>query len=169
MSDKKGHPDDRAHEADVPHENPLVAHEPTDVDVRAIIKWGVGLGVFTIAAVLFVWFVFDQLAGLQARESPPASPLVDVRETPQPPEPRLQPTPRLDVKQMREKEEQALGGYAWTDQQRGRARIPAEAAMKIMVEKGFPVRTQPADAATATQRTLPADSSSGRTFERRAQ
>jgi hypothetical protein len=169
MSDIKGHPDDRAREGDVPHQNPLVANEPTDVDVRAITKWGIGLGLFTIASTFLVWFVFDQLASYEARQSPQASPLVDIRKTASPPEPRLQSTPRLDARQIREGEDQVLNDYVITDQERGIARIPVDRAMTLMLQKGFPVRPQPVDAATATQRTLPSDSSSGRTLERRSQ
>jgi hypothetical protein len=169
MSDTKGHPDDRRHEPDVEHENPRVAHEPTDVNVKGITKWGIGLGIFTIASVFVVWFVFDQLVGYVARQSPEPSPLADVRGEREPPEPRLQPIPRLDVAETQESDGQVLNTFGWTDEERGIARIPVDSAMNLMLRKGFPVRTQQADAATASQRTLPADSSSGRTYERRAQ
>ena len=169
MSDTKGHPDDRLHEGDVYHENPQVAHEPSDVNVRAITKWGIGLGIFTVASVFVVWFVFDALASYVGGQSPRPSPLVDTRVERQPPEPRLQASPRLDVRQMLERENQLGGGFAWTDPERGVARIPVDEAMRLMLQKGFPVRPQPVDAATATQRTLPSDSSSGRVYERRAQ
>jgi hypothetical protein len=68
---------------------------------------------------------------------------------------------------MREAENKVLDGFAWTDAERGFARIPVDQAMSLMLKKGFPVRPQPADTATATQRNFPADSSSGRTYERR--
>jgi hypothetical protein len=169
MSDIKGNPDDRAFEGDVHHENPQVAHEPTDANVRAITKWGIGLGIFIVASVFVVWFVFDALAAYIGGQSPQASPLVDTRVERQPPEPRLQASPRLDVLQMRDRENLLAGSSAWTDQERGVARIPVEEAMRLMLQKGFPVRPQPVDAATATQRTLPSDSSSGRLYERRTQ
>jgi hypothetical protein len=169
MSDIKGHPNDRLDEAHVEAENPRVAAEPTDVDARAITQWGIGLAIFTIASVFLVAFIFTQLAGWMARESPAPSPLVDIRREQLPPEPRLQSSPRIDVKQMREAEDRLLGGFAWTDAKREFARIPIDQAVELMLKKGFPVRAQPVDAATATQRTLPSDSSSGRTYERRAQ
>jgi hypothetical protein len=169
MSDIKGHPDDRRHEGDVYHENPQVAHEPTDANVLAIGKWGIGLGIFVVAALFAVWFVFDGLIGWAGRQSPLASPLVDPRVERQPPEPRLQASPRLDVLEMRNRENKLIDGFEWTDPERGTARMPVEEAMRLMLKKGFPVRPQPVDAATATQRTLPSDSSSGRMYERRAQ
>lgn len=168
MSDTK-HPDHRLDETRIETENPRVAAEPSDINARAVTKWGIGLGIFTIASVFLVAFIFAQLEGWVARESPQPSPLVDIRKEQLPPEPRLQSSPRLDVKQMREAEDRLLGGFAWTDAKREYARIPIDQAIDLMLKKGFPVRAQPVDAATATQRTLPSDSSSGRTFERRAQ
>jgi hypothetical protein len=169
MSDIKGHPDDRAFEGDVHHENPQVAHEPTDANVRAITKWGIGLGIFIVAATFLVWFVFDVLVGWAGRQGLPASPLVNAQVEPQPPEPRLQASPRLDVLEMRDRENTLADTLAWTDPERGTARVPVDEAMRLMLKKGFPMRPQPVDAATATQRTLPSDSSSGRMYERRAQ
>jgi hypothetical protein len=149
-------------------ESPLVSHEPSDVDVVAVGKWGIGLALGIIVSVFVVWFIFDRLATWEADRSPRPLPVFDAEQRPLPPEPRLQAQPRLDMREFRALEDSLLGAPEWTDREGVTARIPVDAAMNLMLQRGFQVRSQPVDAATAEQRTLPSDASSGRTYERRA-
>jgi hypothetical protein len=146
----------------------VVSHEDTDANAVSVGKWGIGLGLGVVASVFVVWFVFDRLAGWAASESPTPLPVAGMQSRSLPPEPRLQAQPRLDMGRLRSAEDQLLTQPEWTDRERVAARIPVGDAMNLMLQKGFPVRSQPADAATAQQRTLPSDSSSGQTYERRA-
>ena len=68
------------------------------------------------------------------RSGEPGSGAGDPIETKQqlPPEPRLQAQPRLDLKALREGEDQVLTTYAWVDPDRGIARIPIAEAIKIV-------------------------------------
>ena len=75
------------------------------------------------------------------------------------PTPNLQTQPFRDVYMLREDEAKKLQSYGWVDQDGGVTRIPVERAMEVMLERGFPVRT---DAATPAGGVVQ-DSSSGRT------
>jgi hypothetical protein len=54
--------------------------------------------------------------------------------------PLLQPNGADDLKAFRQEEASILNSYGWLDKQAGTVRIPIEQAMKIVVEKGLPVR-----------------------------
>ena len=56
----------------------------------------------------------------------------------QPPEPRLQPNPARDLREMRAAEEQLLHQYAWIDPDKGIVRIPIERAMDLIAQRGLP-------------------------------
>ena len=60
-----------------------------------------------------------------------------------PPEPRLQTTPREDLRILREQEDAVLNSYGWVDRSTGVVRIPIEEAMKLTVQRGLPARTSP--------------------------
>jgi hypothetical protein len=60
------------------------------------------------------------------------------------PPPRLQSNGTQDLKQMRAEEDVTLQCYQWVDRRHGVIRIPIDVAMKLMVERGLPVRTNPA-------------------------
>ena len=59
-----------------------------------------------------------------------------------PPEPRLQTNPREDLRDLRAQEDAILGSYALVDKDRGVVRIPIDEAMKLIVQRGLPARTQ---------------------------
>ena len=45
-----------------------------------------------------------------------------------------------DLKQYKEEQDKLLNSYGWVDQQNGIVRIPIDEAMKLLLEKGLPVR-----------------------------
>lgn len=143
-------------------DNPEVAHETTDVNVRAIIGFGVALVIAAAVIHVIVWLMFDFFGSLNntgyPREFPMAARSGEIRL---PPVPRLQEKPREEMKALRREEDDLLGGYTWINQQTGAVRVPIADAMKQVVEQGFPVIDRPEAARPA----LPADSSSGRTTE----
>ena len=57
-----------------------------------------------------------------------------------PPEPRLQNDPQQEFRDLRAKQESLLKGYGWVNQAAGVARIPIDEAMRMVVERGLPVR-----------------------------
>jgi hypothetical protein len=82
--------------------------------------------------------------------------------------PRLQQFPRNELYTFRIEERDRLESYGWENKAAGTVHIPIEEAMKLTVERGLPVQAaDPSQAATLGM--MPADSSSGRTLEKRRQ
>jgi len=116
-------------------ENPQVSHEQSDVNVRGILAFGLGLLVAGVVIQLGMWWLFDYLAARTAQLDQPRSPLASSspRES-LPPEPRLQVSPAQDLKELRAAEDAMLHSYGWVDQQAGVVRIPIERAMEVLAE-----------------------------------
>lgn len=124
-------------------QNQAVHHEESDVDIGAIFKIGTGLVLLAAAIHVVVWLVFVYFDGREATNLRPRYPLAAGQELRLPPTPRLQVTPRQDLRDLRAREDQALNSYQWVDRSAGTVRIPIAEAMKLTVERGFPVRQSP--------------------------
>jgi hypothetical protein len=119
-----------------------VHHEESDVNIRAIL--GFGLGLIVVAAAVYVLIFglfryFDSREGVKVAAEYPLAASQGRRE---PPEPRLQVNPRQDLSDLRAKEDEVLGSYGWVDKNAGVVRIPIDAAMKLTVERGLPAREE---------------------------
>jgi hypothetical protein len=115
-------------------------HEESDVNIRAIFGFGAGLAVSLIAVSLLVGVLFVYMDRREAATSAPAYPLAGGQEIRLPPEPRLQKTPREDLRAFKAREDDVLRGYQWVDQQTGVVRIPIDEAMKLTLQRGLPAR-----------------------------
>lgn len=62
---------------------------------------------------------------------------IDRQRTQGPPEPRLQPDPNLDMRQMRAEEDALLSSYGWSDKASGTVRIPIDRAMDMLAARGM--------------------------------
>src|SRR5687767_2746859 len=122
-------------------ESPDVGHETTDVNIRAIFGFGIGLAITTMAVGLAVWLLFQYFTAREARTVFTEYPLA-VQEPRQPPEPRLQTNPRQDFNDLRAREDQVLSSYGWVDKDKGVVRIPIERAMQLIVDRGLPTRSE---------------------------
>ena len=122
--------------------NPAVHHETTDVDIRGIFGFGLGLLATGIAVHVFVWLLFVSFSAREARRVMPEFPLAAGEESRLPPEPRLQTHPRQDLRDLRSAEDTALAGYGWVDKNAGVARIPIGEAMRLTVERSLPARQE---------------------------
>jgi hypothetical protein len=120
-------------------DNPGV-QQNRDVNIRAILGFGLGLIVLGIAIHLMVWLLFQYFNGREAVRGAPEYPLAIGLENRQPPEPRLQTNPRDDLRALRAHEDELLNNYGWVDKPAGIVRIPIEEAMKITAQRGLPVR-----------------------------
>jgi hypothetical protein len=125
--------------------NPGVHHETTDVDIRGILAFGVGLIVVGILTALVVWVLFKYFDAREARRVVPEYPLAATQEKREPPEPKLQVNPREDLEELRRQEDQILNSAGWVDKNAGIVRIPIEEAMKLVVQRGLPSRQQAND------------------------
>jgi hypothetical protein len=122
------------------HDNSSVHHEGSDVNVRGILIFGLGLFVTAAAIHILVWLLFLYFAGREAALGATTYPLAADQQTRVPPEPRLQTNPREDLRQFREQEDAILNSYGWVDRPAGVVRIPIEDAMKLTVKRGLPAR-----------------------------
>jgi hypothetical protein len=121
-------------------DDPTIRHEESDVDIRAIFGFGAGLLIVAIVVLfavrgLFVYFDEREARGTRAHPLATLDPRV-------PPEPRLQSAPREDLRVFRAREDAILNGYSWVNREAGVVRIPIAEAMKLIVERGLPVRQE---------------------------
>ena len=120
--------------------SPTTKFEPSDIHGFAVIVTGLSL-LATLALVTFLlYFVFAYFSRLRAEESPP--PIASFSHgVPLPPSPRLQASPRLDMRDMRAYEDRMLHGYNWVDKNSGSVSIPIDRAMEMVVRDGIPPQT----------------------------
>jgi hypothetical protein len=157
--------------------NEDVAHEHSDINIRAIVWSAVIVAVLCIGTAVLIYFLFFGVFEKQARQrDPQLSPLampatnMPATTTASPEfgsarEPRLLTSEPTYLRQSRESEHQVLHGYGWADQKAGVARIPIDEAKKLMLERGLPVRPDPVtDPRVGTHAPASGDSSSGRTI-----
>src|SRR5256885_4453752 len=129
--------------------NPETKRDPRDVNARGIMLFLAFLVVFA----LFVHLGILGLMGLFDKGYAPTdtnrSPILTTMPAQAPPLPRLQPDPVGDLNDLRQQEDQILEGYAWTDQDAGKVRIPVARAMQLLVQRGLPNATGAVPTATA--------------------
>jgi hypothetical protein len=147
---------------DVDIDNPETQHEESDVNIRAIFSFAIGL--FVVAAVVHVaiYFVFvyfnNREAGANAVR---AYPLSIGQENRLPPEPRLQNNPKQDLRDLRAAEDRILTGYRWVDRNAGVVGIPVTEAMKLTLQRGLPSRPAAPDTPGPAAAAAPAAPGSG--------
>ena len=145
-----------------PLHNEDVAHEHSDINVRAILMFLVGLAGVTALAAAAMWGVFVVLENQAADNDPQLSPLSQPAGQ-QPPEPRLQTNEPAALDEVRSAEQKTLQGYGWVDQPAGVARVPIGEAKKLLLQRGVATRTgEPLDPRLGTRRSAMSDASSGR-------
>ncbi len=125
-----------------PVDNPEVDHETSDVNIRAILGFGDALFVFAVIIHFVIWILFGYFEGREAKGVAPDYPLAVTQGTRLPPEPRLQVSPREDLRDFRAREDEILKSYGWVDTNAGIVRIPIAEAMKLTVQRGLPVREE---------------------------
>lgn len=161
--------------ADDPLHNPDVAHEHSDVDVRTILMYGIGLFVVGVIVHILMWMLFAIFERQAASNDPQMSPLA-APATQMPPTttgspffgaaagPQLLTNEPAALLKHRAVEQEQLHGGAWVDQAAGIARIPIEEAKKLIVQRGLPTREDgPVDPALGTRAAAAGEASGGRT------
>ena len=147
---------------------PHAGHEHTDASVGVIVRFGVWLLVSALVVHVGMWLLF--VLFVEQREEVPARqpyPIAAGQEPRLPAGARLQTSPPNELYEFRVREQQQLEGYGWADRAAGRVQIPISEAMRLVVERGLPARARPAEVPAPDPLLIPADSSSGRTEERR--
>jgi hypothetical protein len=121
-------------------DNPEVVHEESDVNVRAILLFGAGLAGVALAVHVFLWVLQGYYTRQTERVQTMAFPIAAGQEERVPPGPRLQDNPQEAMRELRARQEGLLSNYSWISKNVGTVRIPIEEAMRIVVERGLPVR-----------------------------
>ena len=140
---------------------PGAQHEHTDIDPSLGYKFAVWLVVAMLlsAAIVYGTFYFFErqlkTADVTAQKYPLAAGQVK-----QPPSPNLQNQPFKDIYSLRKTEAEKQTSYGWVDKEGGIARIPIDRAMEVMLQRGFPARTDGGNGLNVVTQ----DSSSGRTI-----
>lgn len=116
------------------------AHEKTDVQIRPLVIFGIGLAALTVIALLAMWLTFDRLQARGAAKAIPAPPLA--AERPPTPGPRLQVSPEADLEQWLAAEHEKLNSYGWVNREAGIVRIPIDRAIELIAERGLPTRAE---------------------------
>ena len=143
---------------------PGAKHEHTDIDPTIGYKFASWLLVAMLISAGIVYGAFrlferqERAAGTLAQKYPLAA---GVHKDP--PTPNLQNQPFKDIYLLRQEETEKLTSYAWVDKEGGVTRIPIDRAMEVMLQRGFPARSDGGD----TLNVVTQDSSSGRTVARR--
>lgn len=131
-------------EIHLPHahnETSHLHHEESDADIRGILLFGAGLIVTAVVIFFATWVLFRYFDAREAQRVVPMYPLA-AQETRVPPGPRLQTNPREDMRELRARDEEILTSYGWVDKNAGIVRIPIDEAMKLVLERGLPVRQE---------------------------
>lgn len=125
------------------HDNPDnvdVVHEESDVNVGAIIRYGIGLLLVGAVVQVFLWWLLGTYERQHERAQTQVYPLAAGQQDRLPPFPRFQENPQQELQDLRAKQKALLEGYGWVNKEAGVARIPIEEAMKMVIERGLPTR-----------------------------
>lgn len=112
-------------------------YEKRDANIRSLLQFAFWLFLVLVIVLLGMKWTFSYFAKSQPL-GPPASPFENARVLP--PQPRLQPEPRADLKNYCETQEQQLNSYGWVDQHNQVVRIPIDRAMDLVLQRGLPAR-----------------------------
>jgi hypothetical protein len=143
--------------------DPKVVAEKSDINYRAIIKFGMWMtaAAFFIHGSMWVMFRYYLDKPDPPRPQPPSA--LAIRSNRMPPKPQLQRDPLLDLQQVRRGENEVITKGV-TDPKTGASSIPIETAMEELAQKGLPCRPQDQ---VKDDPELRLDSSSGRKPEKR--
>jgi hypothetical protein len=165
-------------------QNPDVQHEESDVNVRGILTFVVGLFLLMGATLALMWLMLNFFEAREAKQETKPGPMaLKTREERLPPEPRLQLAPgfqaegeslelhdpHAEYKVVRERWEKVLKDGSVDEKTGARTAIPITDAMRMLLEQNA-LKSKPADQQTADQADeMPSYSSSGRMMEKRTQ
>lgn len=131
-----------AHTTEVDPVDPSTRFEPSDINFTAVLLTGLGLLLALWAITVLIYPFFSYLNRARSETSQP--PIAAARQgNPVPPEPRIQESPRRDLKAMRAYEDGLLNTSQWLDRSRGIISIPIDQAIRIVAEQGIPPQPAP--------------------------
>jgi hypothetical protein len=128
--------------ADNELEHPRFGHEERDVNFIAITRFGIGLAIVIVITVFALWGLFHLFVSHDEKAYNAGAPLspAALSALKEPPQPRLQQSPPVDLRDMRAAEDQLLHRYSWGDREKGVVHLPIGRAMDILAERGLKSR-----------------------------
>src|SRR5689334_18419216 len=117
--------------------NDDVRFEHSDISIRGVILTGLGVFLFFHISTGIVYFVFEHFKHVHAEQTLPPLPIA-AHGPPQPAEPRLQQSPRRDLRDFEATEMAELNAYKWINKQKGTVAIPIDRAMDLILQRGIP-------------------------------
>jgi hypothetical protein len=144
-------------------DNPAVEHEHSDVNVRSILSFGVGLFVVGAGCAVIIYILF----GVLDRQTDAADPVMSPVARPagqSPPGPVLVTNEPGVLAKFRAEEAKTLEGYGWVDQAGGFAHVPIAEAKKLLLQRGLPARSGAANPLEGTHAPAMGEASGGRTI-----
>jgi hypothetical protein len=147
--------------------NEDVAHEHSDVEIRPLVMFALGLGAVTAVVMLLMAGLFKAFEA-NAEKNDPVLSRHAIPAGQLPPQPRLLENEPANLAKQRAMEAEALGQYGWVDPSKTVARLPIAEAKKKLLHNGLPTRADaPTDPWFGTRWAGPArgESSSGRTLK----
>jgi hypothetical protein len=156
-----GHDEHRhGHDIDLPEiSRPGVRHERSDVNITALMQFGIGLAALAVVSFVLIWVFYHVMENVHG--GPIAKTGLNVTANALPPEPRLQQTPIADLKSMLDAQNQLLSTYGWIDRQHGVVRVPIDRAIDLLAQRGLPSRSTPGPVSAAAGVTVPNESGLG--------
>ena len=124
--------------------HPEIQFEESDIRGLRVFFAGVVLVGAVWAVVVVLYPIFGFWAQHRASVSPPPSPLAAQRNQ-LPPAPLLQVRPKVDLQELRARDESELHKYGWADRQHGVVTIPIDRAMQLLAQRGIPPQKAPPD------------------------
>jgi hypothetical protein len=158
--------------------NDDVAHEHSDVNIRAIVASAAVIAAVCLVTAGLMYGLMAVLEDQARKRDPQLSPLAipatnmprTTTESPafgNAPEPRLLTNEPGNLQQIRAREQEQLHTYGWVNEKAGVARIPVDEAKKLLLERGLPIRPDAVeDPRLGTRVPAYGESSSGRTITR---
>jgi hypothetical protein len=113
--------------------DPGVKHEDRDMDVKAVLGFGVALSLGLVVVHFICVGVYHWLA-VRPEGDHASSPLASTRQTYS--GPRLLVNQAQDMDDLRAKEDALLDHYGWVDRGHGVVRIPIDRAMELLAQHG---------------------------------
>jgi hypothetical protein len=128
--------------ADKELEHARFGYEEKDVNSVAITRFGIGLSLIIIVTLFALWGLFHYFVKTDTSSTGEVAPTVvkDESALKAPPQPRLQASPPIDLRDMRAAEDKLLHHYSWVDREKGVVRLPIDRAMDVLAARGLPSR-----------------------------
>ena len=117
----------------MPQFTPKHDHERTDAKVRPLAYFLISMFFLVVCSYLVTSLLFEFFTQRVESKTSAAEPLQIQNE--EPPEPRLQVVPGLDLSIIRAEADEKLGGYGWVDEGQRIVRIPIDKAIEMVVEQ----------------------------------